>query len=187
MLFSQLKNQFSKQEVLVKTLMGVCFISLLLNIVLAGLATWGMLHQRTYIVPASLNQTIMVSDSQVDASYLQQMALEFVYLRFNVGPQNVEYQNQFLKAFIDQRVAGKLTDVLTKEMDAVKSQNISSSFLVITPIKVDTKHLQVEVSGYLSQQVGNSNIPPVLKTYLLTFSYQFGRLAITSFNEEPKS
>lgn len=155
---------------------------LLTNLIMVGLFYWVEIHKEVIVIPAVVNQPFAISDTSVDGAYLEQMALFFTYLRFNVNPNNIDMQQHILEQYLAPEVEGEIQDLLADEDNAVKANKISSQFY-LNGITVDPDALTVEVSGTLNKTVGNLNLAPQNKDYLLKFSYHYGRLQLTDFEE----
>ena len=180
--FGRLQSQSEKLSSLNRLLLGLAGVLLGSNLLLVGLFYWVEVHKQVIVTPAVLNAPFAVSGSSVDASYLQQMALFYVYLRFNVTPDKVVMQESILKQYLAPEAAAGVGVLLDTEAEAVTTNKISSQFYV-TDVKVDPAALTVEVSGTLTKEVGSLTLAPEPKKYVLRFSYRYGRLQILDFGE----
>lgn len=154
----------------------------IVNIILVGLLTWTIMHKKIIIIPAVLNAPVAVSDVDVDASMVDQMAVFLTYLRFNVDPANVVFQHDFIEQFVDSSTRGAITSILNKEEDQIQQNKISSTFSVQS-VAANPGDLEARVTGILNETVGSLALKPQEKTYLLTFTYNYGRLLIKEFSE----
>lgn len=176
------KNKADTLSGINKFLTIFSFSMLFMNLILCTLLSWVVLHKKTIVVPAVVNAPFAISDSEVDSSYLIQMASFFTYLRFNVSPENVDFQDKLIEQYIDSSARGEITSILNTEEAQIQKNKISSQFFMDS-ISADTSNLQVLVKGTLEKKVGNLLIDPQHKTYLITFSYNYGRLFIKDFVE----
>ncbi len=166
-----------------RILLGICGTQLVANLLLCGLLGWTGVHQKTIIVPAEVSHAFSISDTQVDSSYLQQMATFFIYLRFNITPDNVDFQHGLIEQYLDPAGLASISEILNQESLEVKQDKISSQFY-LSKVSVNPETLQAEVSGTLVKQAGNLSLPSEQKTYLIDFTYHYGKLAIKDFSEE---
>lgn len=153
---------------------------LIANIFLVWLASWAFLHQKRTIVPAEIRQSFTISDSVVDASYLQQMALMFVSQRLNITPSNIDHNHGVILQYTDHKFYHALVGILAQEKQAVLKQNISAVFYPEQVIP-NVQDLSVMITGSLVHWVGAAALAPVKKTYIIRFTYQSGILKVRSF------
>jgi conjugal transfer pilus assembly protein TraE len=156
---------------------------LISNIFLIWLTTWSLMHQKRTIVPAEIRQPFTISDAVVDASYLRQMALLFATQRLNITPSAINHNHSIILQHVDPRFYHDFVGILDKERQEVTDQNISSVFYP-EEIIPNTKNLSVILKGTLARWVGALTLPPVKKSYIVSFSYKSGELKVLSFAEK---
>ena len=153
---------------------------LISNIFLAWLVGWALLHQKRVIVPAEITQPFTISDSAIDASYLRQIALFFIAERLNITPSNINQNHNIVLQYTDPKFYHEFVSILDKEKEAVLKQNISSVFYPEEVIP-NSKEMSVLIRGSLAHWVGNVDIAPVKKNYVIKFNYKNGNLKVTAF------
>ena len=184
--FLKSKNQNEQLIKVNRRLIMVVLVMFVMNLLMSALLAWVVIHKKTIIVPAVVNQPFAVSDTGVDASYLQQMALFFTYLRFNVTPGNVDFQHKVIENYLDPSIEGSVQNILDQEESDIIQNKISSHFFVDS-VSVDPSNETAEVSGTLNKSAGDVALAPETKTYLIHFAYDFGRLLINNFVEVAKN
>ena len=155
---------------------------LLSNLFLALLCWYTTVHQSRTIVPVTITSPFSVSDSRVDAAYLQQMSLFFLSNRLDVTPSTVDESHQLLLEYTTPAFYAAFQDILQQEDLRVKHDKISSTFFV-SSIQTNPVTLTALAKGMLNRWVGERALSPAKKTYRIQYAYQNGRIHIVSFTE----
>jgi conjugal transfer pilus assembly protein TraE len=175
---SQLAKIFEQRNgylVLCCGLLIVCFTMAVIIFCLAD-------REKIIIAPPELHRSFWVTNSEVSPEYLSEMALFFIYLRFNLNAENVEFQRESLLHYVDPGFYGEIKGQLLKEEERIKNEHLSS-FFYPNDLKVDPKKLTVLIIGDLQHTVGKETMPAVRINYEIRFGYHSGRLLVRSLNE----
>lgn len=156
--------------------------SLLVNMV-QGLVNLSLLgNSRTVVVPAGFQKEFWVSDKEVSASYLSEMARHIAYLVLNVTPDTIDYNQQKLLQLVHPSAYGKIKNQMIENKNHLLEQKITT-VLFVTDVKPVPENLSVEVSGDLQVFIGEGRVPPQRKTYRVQFDHSDGRLSLLRFEE----
>lgn len=178
-------DSFIKQDKLaIKSLLNLFlslgFLAMLLTNLVLGFSVYQALtHKSRTLVPPVISKAFSLSDSQVDAPYLEQMADYFLYLKLNVTPGNVGRQYGQLLEYVDEGSWASFQPNLLREAGAIKKGNISSQFAANT-FTVNLDALKVRVEGDLTKHVGKRALPSEHKWYQVNLTYHHGVLALQS-------
>jgi conjugal transfer pilus assembly protein TraE len=156
--------------------------SIILNILLSFVIIKVAGDVKVIELPPSIDKTFWVASNHVSSEYLSEMALFFVYLRFDVTPSNVETQRNLLLHYVAQNNYAALKEELISEEDHIRKAHITTSFYP-SDILVDSDKLIARVPGDLHSTVGETSLPLQRVTYEVKFSYHSGRLFVESFDE----
>ncbi len=140
------------------------------------------IRERIIIVPAVVHRSFWVEQDAVSESYLAEMTHFFMGLRLNLSPANAAAQRDVLLRYTDPRYYTAMKNVLVTEAERLQKQNIAMAFYPVD-IKVNSKTLQVRVTGDLVSTIGQSILPTQRITYALTYRYSQGHLWISKFEE----
>lgn len=158
-------------------------ISMAVNAVL-GLGLWQIaVNKSRTVVPPSISKAFTVSDSNVDENYLRQMGEYFLYLKLNVTPANVNRQFGILLDYVTATSWSKIQPQLVREANTIQESNLSSTFNVID-VSVSLNNLSVKILGELKKSVGDRNLEPEHKAYIIKMKYENGLLELDSILKE---
>ncbi|AIL12624.1 hypothetical protein IM40_02330 [Candidatus Paracaedimonas acanthamoebae] len=138
--------------------------------------------ERVVLVPPHLTGPVWVERSQVSPQYLEEMALFFGSILLNKTPQSAPYLHELLLRYVDASSIGKLKHQLREEEERYQKSGLSTSFYP-KKVTVQEKGLQVDLFGEMIGYVSQKCIFQREETYRFTFSYDHGRLLITSFRQ----
>ncbi len=130
-------------------------------------------------LPPVLSEPFTISRNSVSSGYLADMSRYFSMLRLNYTPASFPNQMQLLLRYSDARFYGELKQTLNAELTAAKSHDISLAFMP-TDTVVNTKALQVIVSGDLIRVVGKTPLASVRVSYQIQYTYHDGVLKVLS-------
>ncbi len=156
--------------------------SLLLNILLSFVIIKVAGDVKVIEQPPSIDKTFWVTSSHISSEYLSEMALFFVYLRFNVTPSNVETQRNLLLHYVAPNHYADVKEELVSEEEHIKKAHITTSFYP-SDVFADADKLIARIPGDLHSTVGETELPLQRITYEIKFSYHSGRLFVESFDE----
>ena len=154
-------------------------ITLLLGMVI--FITRGDTHRET-LVPPTIHRSFWVEDDKVSKEYLIEMGIFLAQLYFDVTPQNVAFNHQLLKRYIDPRYYGKLETEAGAYAKRIKDDNASTFFAVATIITDEPKQ-RVAVQGILNTYLGDARTSQVNKTYVFEFGQRGGKVLLTGMKE----
>ncbi len=144
-------------------------------------------HQRTIIMPASLDRRISITDSYASEDYVRSFARTISGLAFNYNPTSARGQfGELLQYFTpDTFPAAKQSFFAMAE--TIERTKVSSSFVINRPIEVDTTKNVMSVSGTLRQWVDTTFNDVSEKTYQISYAITEGRFFLTAITEKAKN
>ncbi|GAB6264296.1 hypothetical protein PSSHI_45400 [Photobacterium sp. R1] len=134
------------------------------------------------LIPPTISKSFTVSDSNVDESYLSQMADYFMYLKLNVTPHSVERKYSTLMDYIDEGSWAVMQELLANDALQVIKENVSSTFDVRS-IQVSLDSMKVKVNGTLKKSVGSRQLEPEELSYIVDLAYNHGALSLLSIRK----
>jgi len=137
------------------------------------------------ITPPIISKAFSISGSQVDESYLSQMAEYFLYLKLNVTPANVETQYSRLLNYVNPAYWSVIQPRLVREAIEIKKSNISNNFN-ISDISVDLNSMKVKLTGSLNRSVGSRALKVEIVSYVVSLNYDNGILTIDGIKKVGK-
>lgn len=152
-------------------------IAMISNCVLAVVVLKAYVNKSRTITPPAISQAFTISDTGVDAPYLQQMAEYFAFLRLNVTPGSVNHQYNQLETYINEKNWHQVQPQLLEEKTTIKRQNISSHF-TITDVQVALDDKMVKLTGNLNKYVGKRALQPETVDYIVSMDYSNGELSL---------
>ena len=136
--------------------------------------------ERVVLVPPHLTGSAWVERSKVSPQYLEEMALFFGSILLNKTPQSAPYLHELVLRYADSRGIGNLKHKLREEEERYQKSGLSTSFYP-KKVVVQEKGLQVDLVGEMVGYVSQKCIFQQEETYRMTFTYDHGRLLISSF------
>jgi type IV conjugative transfer system protein TraE len=158
------------------------FLALTLAITLLIVLKRSNLHT-TIVVPATLSNTVEITESGVDEAYLTQWTEFLTTLKLNVTPAIVNKQQNILLSYIEPGKYGEIKTHLTQEQESIQKNDMSTVFYPQITQVVDKKNLITKISGLLKVYIGNEINQEVQANYELQFKFIGGRLLLNSFKE----
>lgn len=155
---------------------------LFLCILLCSLVFYTSSHERTVIVPPTIERSFWVTNQAVSSEYLSEMSLFFANLRLNLTPANADSQRTILLRYTDPSFYGFLNNVLVAERDRITQQHVNTAFYP-SDVQVDAKSLTALITGDLYSGVGTTQLAPQRVVYEMKFTYHQGRLLVSRFKE----
>ena len=137
-------------------------------------------HERVVVVPTQLNTSVWTEKGTVSQSYLEEMAVFFAKQILDVTPSTASFQREHLLRYVDPSFYNVLRKKMLDEEEQYKKDNLSMSFRPLSAV-VNTKSLQVRITGLLQQYVANKFVQQTKEVYEIHFSYQAGQLLIKNF------
>ena len=136
--------------------------------------------ERVVVVPPVLATSIWTERQTVSQSYLEEMAVFFAKQILDVTPSTASFQREHLLRYVDPSFYNALRKKMLDEEEQYKKDNLSMSFRPLSAV-VNTKSLQVRITGLLQQYVANKFVQQTKEVYEIHFSYQAGQLLIKNF------
>ncbi len=137
--------------------------------------------EKTILVPPVVSKTFWVDGNKVAPEYIEQMAVYFAQLALNANPANVDYQYNLLLQHVTPRAYGELKAELAVAADRLKKDNASQAFY---PSEVVVLKNTATMKGRLVKTVGQKVTSDDTVVYVIKFSYEGGRLYVSSFKHE---
>lgn len=189
--FKTQKDVLQDKTARLRLLEKLCLILAVTCLISALACVYTLRHREVVLVPMNLTGSATVSNSAVDATYLEAIATTLINARYNVNYVDVDKLHQFLLQYTDNSFLPTLSPVLVAEAADIKNQQMTSLFIVDS-VKADPSNLTMEISGTLqewSNMVGNNNnsLPDQAKVIDLQFSYSGGQLKLKGWGEKHAS
>ncbi|MCR9192816.1 MAG: type IV conjugative transfer system protein TraE [Gammaproteobacteria bacterium] len=127
--------------------------NILQSIIIVILIGYAHSHHQVHFIAPRTTHGFSISQSGVSDDYLRDMTSFITSLRFNVTPSaTTEQFNDFLK-YISPSLYGDIRVQLTKEIEDIKHEHLTTAFYPMN-YEIDSKHLQVRVTGEMRRYVG---------------------------------
>ena len=130
-------------------------------------------------LPPISSEPFTISRNSVSSGYLADMSRYFAMLKLNYTPASLPPQMQLLLRYTDARFYGALKQLLNAELTDAKAHDISLAFMPVDTV-VNSKDLQVTISGDLIRVVGKTPLPAVRVSYQIVYAYHDGVLKVLS-------
>lgn len=180
MKFKVYQSKLSQVSKRFNLLMVISLGLLMSNVMLGSLSWYAIKHEKRHITPFFMSGGYEVSDTRVDAKYLDMMAMNFIDARLNVTSATVTPSFERLLQYVDASFYPVMLKRLRLDTKNIKANHISSTF-VADSVLSNPRALTTTVSGTLNRYVGDDALSPIHRTYQLKYRYQSGLLTIVSF------
>ncbi|WP_039459118.1 TraE/TraK family type IV conjugative transfer system protein [Candidatus Jidaibacter acanthamoebae] len=140
-------------------------------------------QEKIVILVPTLDKELAVGTGFVSEEYLKLRAEQIIYLLFSLRKENIEYVKQGLLKQIDSQSYQEFKAQLEKLSLDIKERGYFYIFNDIQKFEIDSKDLNVKVSGYLETYLGNSRIDRKFKEYEVSFVNRGGVVNLKSFSE----
>ncbi len=185
-MYNDIKENLLALSKLLNFFLAIGFLAMTLLSVILGVAlAYTASEKSRTLVPPVISKAFTVSDSSVDAPYLQMMGEYFLKLKLNVTPANVTRQYGRLLDYIPTEYWASVQPTLVKDAERVKKENVASRFDVIpnqTQVSLDT--MQLKQTGTLVKTVGDRTLPGEDVTYVVQMQYDNGVLALVGIKKQ---
>ena len=180
--YKQAKSAISRLAYNIRML-SILAVSLIICNLTLGILLWHESDKKDIIlIPANMNHKSEITNTGVNAAYLESIAVMLINNRLNITPKTVKNNNaNILKSVSPQYYASFKKKLFTDE-SVIKSSKISSTFF-IRSTHADVINLRVSINGTLVRWVGERKIGEDDKEYILTFNRDDDFLLLTSFHE----
>ncbi len=159
-------------------LAGVCSLTLLSNVILAGCI---FTHERqTYIIPAHFNKEMLLSNKRLSVSYLEEMSVFYLDLLLGLNEGNISYNSSLILRHIHPSFYHQISKFLAEEKKRYQEYRLSTHFK-LTKLDIDDKNLIAEASVILVSNFGNSGKSSDSVKYRIEYDYSAGVLTIKNF------
>ena len=138
-------------------------------------------QERQIILLPTIQDEITVSNKYISPSYLHLIAKDIYSNVLNFTPALQEADLHRVLQYVSPVSYGRLHELLTTRFKEYSNRHISTYFTVVREEAID--NLAVEVEGYLTTYIANSQVINERKKYLLNFEYTGSRLLLTDFVE----
>lgn len=159
-------------------LAGVCLLTLLGNIILAGCILSN--ERQTYIIPAHFNKEMLLSNKRLSVSYLEEMSVFYLELLLGLNESNIDYKSSLVLRYIHPSFYKQISQFLEEEKKRYKEYRLSTYFK-LTKLNIDDQNLVAEASGVLISYYGNSGKSHDQVSYRIEYDYSAGVLTIKNF------
>lgn len=170
----------SQQNLLLQRniLAGVCLLTLLGNIILAGCILSN--ERQTYIIPAHFNKEMLLSNKRLSSSYLEEMTVFYLDLLLGLNESNISYNSSLILRHIHPGFYKQISEFLSEELKRYKEYRLSTYFK-LTKLDIDDKNLVAEAKGVLISYFGNTGKSSDPVSYRIEYDYSAGVLTIKNF------
>ena len=158
------------------------FLLSLANVLLAVRIAGSDNHEKTVLVPPSLERPVWVRSDKVSAAYLQEMSRYFSTLILNVTPKSVDSGIDVFLRYVSPAAFGKLRNSMELQAQRLKRNSVSTAFYPVD-YQIKEKAREVVVMGDFITIVGTQKVPAQRRAWRLTYALSDGRLWITEFVE----
>jgi len=161
---------------------GCLALAILANFLLSSkLATS---NEKIIMVPG-ITKELIVENSSVSGSYLEDTALLFVSALLDLTPTTVEAKRDMILKHASQRSSDSVRSLQEYFAYAITNHKKFqlSTFFAPKKLHVDSRKLQVVAEGVLSSVFGKKGFEERLVRYKLTFDYVGGHLRLKEFVE----
>lgn len=161
------------------------FAMTLLSVALGGALAYVAGTQSRTLVPPSISQAFSISNTAVDAPYLQLMGEFFLKLKLNVTPANVTRQYGLLLNYVPEDNWSQVQPALIADAQRIQKNNASSRFDALpgkTHISLDA--MQFKQTGTLVKTVGDRTLPEETVTYVVQMRYDRGFIELIGIKQE---
>ncbi len=159
-------------------LAGVCLLTLLGNIILAGCILSN--ERQTYIIPAHFNKEMLLSNKRLSVSYLEEISVFYLELLLGLNESNIDYKSSLVLRHIHPSFYKQISQFLEEEKKRYKEYRLSTYFK-LTNLNIDDQNLVAEASGVLISYYGNSGKSHDQVSYRIEYDYSAGVLTIKNF------
>ena len=159
-------------------LAGICALTLLGNIILAGCVFSS--ERQTYIIPAHFNKEMLLSNKRLSSSYLEEMSVFYLDLLLGLNEGNISYNSSLILRHIHPSFYKQISKFLEEEKKRYQEYRLSTHFK-LTKLNIDDKNLIAEVSGLLTSYYGNTGKSSDAVSYRIEYDYSAGVLTIKNF------
>ena len=159
-------------------LAGICALTLLGNIILAGCVFSS--ERQTYIIPAHFNKEMLLSNKRLSSSYLEEMSVFYLDLLLGLNEGNISYNSSLILRHIHPSFYKQISKFLEEEKKRYQEYRLSTHFK-LTKLNIDDKNLIAEVSGILTSYYGNTGKSSDSVSYRIEYDYSAGVLTIKNF------
>ena len=137
-------------------------------------------NQKTVLVPASFKKDIVISNSEVSTSYVEEMTNFYLTMILEVTPENIDYRFSQVLKYTAPETYHAISKFLKEEATKYKKYNLSTNF-VLEEITVNVDELSVKASGKLSSKFSAEGSAQKQVSYEIKYKDVRGRLLIKEF------
>lgn len=159
-------------------LAGICLLTLLGNIILAGCILNN--ERQTYIIPAHFNKEMLLSNKRLSVSYLEEISVFYLELLLGLNESNIDYKSSLVLRHIHPSFYKQISQFLEEEKKRYKEYRLSTYFK-LTKLNIDDQNLVAEASGVLISYYGNSGKSHDQVSYRIEYDYSAGVVTIKNF------
>ncbi len=173
MKFNLAKKRLTNFEHQRNMLLG--FSSVLLLIMLVMSLCLFFKSERVIILPPEVRREFWSEGNRFSPEYLEEMAIYFVHLSFDVNQTTLPYNTEILSRYASTQAASYLRSKYEKDIKKLKKNNASTTFEVQEVVVYPERNV-VQVSGLMNKYVGAHKIKDSKDIYEVHFEIHRGRL-----------
>lgn len=176
-------NAIKRAEQTIRVLIVVVLALSIALVVLAGVATYGLLSKFTLYVPTMTSESYSQSRINLSPVYLSNIAQDVMQLRLTVNPQTVVNRYQRILSMVEPKLRHGIAKAFNAEIASIQAHKMQSVFYARENTQVDMSDLTVKVTGRLVRIDAGVLLKEAIKTYQIQFINHLGTLTIASIEE----
>ncbi len=180
MKFNLAKKRLTNFEYQRNMLLGLTATLLLLLMILS--LSLFFKSERVIVLPPEVRREFWVEGNRFSPEYLEEMAMYFIHLSFDVNQTTLPYNTEILSRYADVETANYLRTKHEKDIKKLKNNDASTTFEVQEVVVYPDRNV-VQVSGLLNKYVSNRKISDSRDIYEVRFKTYRGRLFFKSIKK----
>ena len=172
-------NEVAFKAGISKAILVFLSLSMLTNILLAATLAFRKEQVRTIIVPPTVNQKMVLSDTGVDKAYLTEFGIYLSTLLLNNTPSLAAVYHEQLLQHTAPEYYSSLNTELIMTSEKLNKENISTWFVPSSKL-ANEKELTLKLDGIFYAEQSGKVFQKERKNIELGFKYRNNKLLLTS-------
>lgn len=166
-----------------KTVQAMLGISMLTNVLLAGIFLGQDHSVRTILTPPNVTKTFWVDGKNLGPEYLEQMGIWIVQQYATFTPSTIDSQNNLLLKYVHPSIHGDLAIRFKMAAQKVKADSVSRYFFP-REVRISEKANAVVFIGQQDMWIADKKVPESkTKAFLISFQYDGQNTTIKELRE----
>lgn len=175
---AEIDNQRSLLGYFKLVLTGMIVLTVALSVAIYKLSG----SERIVIVPPTINKTFWVDSDNAAPEYLEQMAYFMAQLALSVTPSNARFQLDLLLKHTSPSYYHPLKQANENYLKKISKEPVIT-FFVVQKMDTNPKDKAVLMTGIQSTFLNGIKLPDKPKKFLIQFSFDGGKIALSNFKE----